>query len=74
MPASAAAQRHDVDPLATIHQALVVIALEHLEPGQQVMTESHRLRDLQVSETGHDGIGLAGRQFRRHPNKRCSSV
>ena len=58
------AQRHDVDPLAAIHQALV-IALEHFEPGQQVMAEGHRLGHLQMGEAGHDRVGLARRQFRQ---------
>ena len=56
------AQRHDVDPLATVHQPLV-IALEHLEPGQQMVAEGDRLGDLQMGEAGHDRRGLLRRQF-----------
>ena len=51
------AERHAVDPLAAVDQALVVAA-EHLEPGQQVVAEGHRLGGLQVGETGHDGVGF----------------
>ena len=35
-----------------------MVAREHLEPGQQVVAEGHRLRGLQVSEAGHDGVGF----------------
>ena len=53
-----AAQWHAVGALAAIDQALVVAA-EHFEPGQQVVTERHRLGGLQVSEAGHDGVRFA---------------
>ncbi len=51
------AERHAVGALAAVDQALVVAA-EHLEPGQQVMAEGHRLGGLQVGEAGHDGVGF----------------
>ena len=51
------AQRHAVDPLAAVEQALAVAA-EHLEPGQQVVAEGHRLGGLQMGEAGHDHRGM----------------
>ncbi len=51
------AQRQAVDPLAGVEHALGV-AREHLDIGQQVVAEHHRLRDLQVREAGDDGVGV----------------
>ena len=47
-----------------VHQAAVV-PLQHFIPGQQVMAEGDRLGGLQVSEAGHDGVGVGGGQFNR---------
>ena len=49
---------HDVDPLAAIREPLAVTR-QHLEPGEHVVAEGHRLGRLKVGETGQDGIGLA---------------
>jgi hypothetical protein len=46
------AQRQAVDALAAVGEALAVAA-EHLEVGQHVVAEGHRLRHLQVGEAGH---------------------
>ena len=50
---SSAAQRHAIDPLAAIQQALAVTR-QHLEPCQQVMPEGHWLGSLQVGKARHD--------------------
>ena len=34
------------------------ITLEHFEIGHQMMREADRLGDLQMGESGHDGIGV----------------
>ena len=61
----AAAERQDVDAAQAIAQA-VRVAVEHLEVGEQVVREQHRLRALQVSVAGHDGVGvLAGEREER---------
>ncbi len=52
------AERHHVHAPPTVGQALAV-AIQHLEPGQHVMTEGDGLSDLQMGEAGHDGLGLA---------------
>ncbi|RMM68329.1 hypothetical protein ALQ75_05465 [Pseudomonas savastanoi pv. glycinea] len=53
-----AAQRHAVETLAAVDQTLVVAA-EHFEPGQHMMTECNGLGSLQMGETGHDGFSFA---------------
>jgi hypothetical protein len=55
---------------AAVQQASVV-ALEHLVPGQQVMAEGHRLRDLQVRKAGHDRVRVL---FRRDPRCRAAGA
>ena len=52
------AERQHVDAPAAVTQARRV-AHEHLEPGEQVVAEGDRLRDLQMGESGHQGLGLA---------------
>ena len=52
------AQGHDVDAATAVSEALTV-ALEHLDPGHHVVPEGDRLRDLEVCESRHDGLGLA---------------
>ena len=42
------------------------IAPEHLDIGEQVVTEGHGLRALQVGEAGHDAVGLFQRACRQH--------
>src|SRR6266702_8174570 len=54
------AKRHPVHAPAAVGEARAV-ALEHLEIRQQVVTESNRLGDLQMSKARHDG----GRVFFR---------
>ncbi|OIQ67715.1 hypothetical protein GALL_507040 [mine drainage metagenome] len=49
------AQRQAVDAGAAVAQPLG-IAREHFHIGQQVVAEAHWLRDLQMSEAGHDGV------------------
>lgn len=57
----AGAERHDVDPFAAAGEPFRV-AVEHLDIGEQMVREKHRLRVLQVREAGHDrarmGVGL----------------
>src|SRR3546814_5205466 len=50
-----AAQGHAVGALAAVDQALVVAA-EHLEPGQQVVAEGDRLGRLQVEIGRASGV------------------
>ena len=57
------AQRQPVDPLAAVGQPFAV-AREHLDVGEQVVAEGHRLRDLQVREARHDERGVARRPGR----------
>ena len=58
------AERHDVGAPATVHQPLT-IAQQHLEPRQHVVTESHRLRSLQMGKAGHDGVGMTACLFQQ---------
>src|SRR3569832_1726695 len=51
-------ERQHVHAFAAIGKTGAV-ARDHLEPREQVMAEGDRLRDLQVREAGHDGVGLA---------------
>ena len=51
------AQRQAVDAAAAVGHALGV-ARQHFEVGQQMVAEGDRLRDLQVGEAGHDGVGV----------------
>ena len=50
------AERRLVQPRPRVGEAAAV-ALEHLDVGEQVMAEGHRLGDLQMGEAGHDGGG-----------------
>ena len=43
----------------------VAIARCHLDIGEQVMTEGHRLRGLQMGEAGHHGVGVLQRPHRQ---------
>ena len=52
------AERQAVDAPAAVGEALG-IAREHRVVGEQVMAEGDRLRDLQMSEAGHDRVGVA---------------
>ena len=54
------AERTFVQPLARIGKA-AAIARRHLDIGEQVMAERHRLRGLQMGEAGHDGVGMLER-------------
>ncbi len=40
---------------------------QHLEIREQMMTERHRLRDLQMRESGHDRLGMLFRPCDQHP-------
>ncbi len=51
------AQRQHVEPPAAIAKARGV-TLHHLEVGQQVMRETHRLRHLQMRVAGHERIDV----------------
>ena len=51
------AERAFVEAPAAIGEAAAV-APEHLDIGQQVVAERHRLGDLQMREAGHHGIGM----------------
>ena len=51
------AQRRFIQPLARIREAAAVAA-EHLDIGQQVMAEGHRLGRLHMGEARHDGAGM----------------
>ena len=51
------AERQAVHAPAAVGEALGV-AREHLEVGEQVVAEGHRLRDLQVREARHHGVGV----------------
>ena len=51
------AERGFVEPLARIGEPAAV-APEHFDIGEEVMAERHRLRALQMRETGHDGFGF----------------
>ncbi len=63
------AERQTIDAPARVEQPLAV-ALEHLDIGEQVMAESHRLRHLQVGEARHHGVRMARRPAR--PGHFCS--
>ena len=61
VPASAAlAERTFVQPLARIGEAAAV-ARRHLDIGEQMMPERHRLRGLQMREARHHGRGMRQR-------------
>ena len=51
------AERALVEPTAAIGKTAAV-APEHLDIGQEVMSERDRLRDLQMREAGHHRIGV----------------
>ena len=58
MPASAAAPSgHSLSRAPRIGEAPAV-APEHLDVGQQMMAEGHRLRRLQVRESRHHRVGM----------------
>ena len=51
------------------------VALEHLDVGEQVMREQHRLRRLQMRVAGHDDVGVCrGERGQARAAGRCSSV
>ena len=57
-------ERQSIDAAARVEHALAV-ALEHLDVGQQVVAEGHRLGDLQVGEARHHGVRVSARPARR---------
>lgn len=63
------AERQPVHATAAVAHALG-IAREHLDVGEQVMPERHRLRHLQMREAGHDGV----RVLLRHVDEREAQV
>ena len=65
------AERQPVYALAAVGEPLRV-AREHLEVGQQVVAERHRLRDLQVREAGHDRCRRAASA--RSSSARCAAL
>ena len=54
------AERGFVQPLARVAQAAAV-ARRHLDIGEQMMAEGHRLRGLQMGEARHHGAGMLQR-------------
>ncbi len=61
VPASAAAPSGNfVEALARVREAAAV-ARRHLDVGQQMMAEGHRLRGLQMGEARHHGRGMRQR-------------
>ena len=56
----AGAERGFVEPLARIGKAAAV-ARRHLDIGEQMMAEGHRLRGLQMREAGHHRAGMRER-------------
>ena len=61
VPASAPEPSGDfVEPLARIGKAAAV-ARRHLDIGQQMMAEGHRLRGLQMGKAGHHRAGMLER-------------
>ena len=61
-----AAQGHDVGALQAVAEA-VDIPLEHLEIGQQVVGQQHRLRRLQMGIAGHDHLFVGFGQADKRP-------
>ena len=59
-------ERRDVDPAARVGQPAAV-ALGHLDVGQQVMREQHRLGRLDVGRARQDGRAVPLGQARRAP-------
>ena len=59
-----APQWQDISALEGVTEALH-IALEHLEIGQQVMGEKHRLRPLQVGITRHNFVPICLRNIEK---------
>src|SRR5574337_1593178 len=55
-------ERQAVDPPPQVGEAFGV-AREHLDVGQQVVREAHRLSHLQVGETGHHGLDVPRREL-----------
>ena len=58
MPASAAAPSGSRLVRVRTPAMPLAVAREHLDVGEQVVRERHRLRDLQVGEAGQDGLGV----------------
>ena len=62
----AGAERRLVQPLARVGKAGAV-ARRHLDIGQQVMAEGHRLRGLQMGQAGHHRAGVLQRLLGQRP-------
>ena len=54
------AERRFIEPLARIREA-PAIARRHLDIGQKMMAEGHRLRGLQMRQPRHHGAGMVQR-------------
>ncbi len=52
-------RRAGIRSAARARRETAAIAAEHLDIGEQVMAEGHRLRRLQMGEAGHQGVGMA---------------
>ena len=68
-----AAERQAVDALAAVGEPLR-IAREHFEIRHQVVRVRHRLRDLQVRETRHDGVGVLVGEFDQRELRRLDQT
>ena len=60
------AERGFVEPLARIREAAAV-ARRHLDIGEQMMAEGHRLRGLQMGKARHHGRGMLERLLGQRP-------
>ena len=60
------AERRFVQPLARIGEAAAV-ARQHLDIGEEMMAEGHRLRALQMREARHHRVGMRPAPSRRAP-------
>ena len=56
------AERTLVEPRAGVTET-AAIAENHLDIGEEMVAEGHRLGGLQMGEAGHDGIGIGRRLF-----------
>src|SRR5205085_9252832 len=66
-------QRRLIHPFPRVGEARI-IAAQHLVIGHQMMTESHGLRDLQVSVARHDCLDLLFRASDEHPLQTANSL